>query len=232
MKKLRPTIDIAMTILLLLLMAYEMVGSVFAELCRTVLGVIIDGEELGPIMHETMGIVFILLVCVHLWLNRGWLLNIFKGKYNAVRTLLVITDILLIVDIIFLSVSGVMMSKIFDLVVDASITESVSDDIGFARTAHLLASYWGFVIMSMHIGFHWRKFSVWLFIPMVYGVWAFIKRQIGEYMCLYTQFVFFDFDEPIAFFLLDYVTIMLLFAGLGFVLMRLCRRMPGENIIK
>lgn len=48
-----------------------------------------------------------------------------------------------------------------------------------------------------------------------YGVYAFVKREIGSYMFLRTQFVFFDFGEPLIFFLLDYIAVMGLFVFIG-----------------
>lgn len=48
-----------------------------------------------------------------------------------------------------------------------------------------------------------------------YGVFAFVKREIGNYMLLRNQFVFFDFDEPLLFFYLDYIAIMGLFIFIG-----------------
>lgn len=48
-----------------------------------------------------------------------------------------------------------------------------------------------------------------------YGVFAFVKREIGSYMLLKIQFVFFDFEEPLIFFLLDYVAVMGLFVFIG-----------------
>jgi len=46
-------------------------------------------------------------------------------------------------------------------------------------------------------------------------VYAFGVRQIGEYMLLKTPFVFFDFDEPLIFFYLDYLAVMGLFVCIG-----------------
>ena len=44
-----------------------------------------------------------------------------------------------------------------------------------------------------------------------YGVYAFIQREIGQYMLLRNHFVFFDFEEPLIFFLADYMAVMALF---------------------
>lgn len=48
-----------------------------------------------------------------------------------------------------------------------------------------------------------------------YGIYAFVKRDIGSYMLLQNEFVFFDFEEPIGFFILDYIAAMGLFVCAG-----------------
>lgn len=44
------------------------------------------------------------------------------------------------------------------------------------------------------------------------------KREIGSYMLLKNQFVFFDFDELLILFLLDYMAAMGLFVFIGYYL--------------
>ena len=48
-----------------------------------------------------------------------------------------------------------------------------------------------------------------------YGVYALFRRGIPSYLLLQTQFVFFDFEEPLIFFFLDYLTVMGLFVFAG-----------------
>lgn len=43
-------------------------------------------------------------------------------------------------------------------------------------------------------------------------------------MFMQIQFAYFDYDEPLVFFLLDYLTIMMLFASMGVVLQNLLGR--------
>jgi hypothetical protein len=87
-----------------------------------------------------------------------------------------------------------------------------------ARTVHMLSGYWGFLLMSVHLGLHWNgiKRMAEKFFPMgkrvnmvigylpllisVYGVVAFFQRGIPGYLTLQTGFAFFDFDEPLIFF--------------------------------
>lgn len=92
----------------------------------------------------------------------------------------------------------------------------------------------GGVLMSVHLGFHWsmitgmakrlfpkpsvvRKWAgrVLALVISGYGVYAFIKRDIGDYMLLRSHFVFFDYDEPLVFFYLDYIAVMGLFLLIG-----------------
>ena len=52
----------------------------------------------------------------------------------------------------------------------------------------------------------------------LYGVYAFIKRQIPSYMFLQTRFAFFDFSESRILFILDYLAVMILFAVIGLLI--------------
>ena len=217
-----------MTLVLLLSMAWELVGPAFADLCMKLFKIEIDGYAIAPLVHEVLGISLIILFCVHLWLNRYWIKNLFKGRYNASRFVLALFNFLLILDVIFLLISGVMISKSifigwFDFI-----------SLALARPLHILASYWGYVIMSFHVGLYWNVMSAMMrvklprflaVLPMAYGAYAFMKRNLAEYMFLRSQFVFFDFEEPLIYFLLDYIAIMILFAGLGHCLMLLLRKL-------
>lgn len=98
----------------------------------------------------------------------------------------------------------------------------------------MISAYWGFVLMSVHLGLHWsmmmgmakklfpkpsavRKWigRILALVVAGYGIYAFIKRDIGDYMLLRNRFVFFDYEEPLVFFYLDYVAVMGLFIFIG-----------------
>lgn len=214
-RKLQITADIVMTVMLPFLMAYQLIGET---------------------AHEWLGMAMLAAFICHHMLNSGWHKSLFYGRYNALRIINTATDIILFIDIIFLAVSGIMMSKhIF-------IFLNISAGMGFARTTHLLASYWGFVFMSIHLGFHWsmittqigrlfkRPFNlpVWAIrsaaaLAAGYGVYAFIKREIGGYLLFQNQFVFFDFNEPFINFLMDHMAIMTAFAVVGHYFLKIIR---------
>ena len=202
-------IDLALTALLPLLMAYTLVGEV---------------------AHEWLGLAMLLLFIAHHVLNIRWLKGLAKGRYSAWRILNTSVNLLLAVDFAFLAVSSVMLSYyVFDFL-------PIFGGMEFARKSHMLAAYWGFVLMSTHLGLHWNmavgmlkktlpskkngralnwtlRAAVWL--VSGYGVWAFVKREIGVYLFYRSHFVFFDFDETLWAFLADYAAVMILFAAAG-----------------
>lgn len=74
----------------------------------------------------------------------------------------------------------------------------------------MLSTYWGLLFLSLHLGFHWNRMmgmAARIFGPTsrprrmilrilgagiaLYGVYAFLSRQIPTYMFLQSQFVFF-----------------------------------------
>ena len=207
-------IDIVMTVALLLLMAYQLVG-----------------DE----AHEWIGIIMFLFFIIHHVLNRAWSKSLFKGKYNARRMIQTMLVLLILLCMIGSMVSGIVLSRY----VFASL--NIHGGMALARSVHMLCAYWGFVFMSLHLGFHWnmmigmagRQFSkkmgqytkagiiimrVFAVLIAGYGCIAFIKRDIWNYMTLKNHFAFFDFSEPVIFFLLDYLAVMGLFVFIGYYL--------------
>lgn len=121
----------AMTVLLPVLMAY-----------------MITGQKL----HEWLGMVMLLLFIAHHILNFQWIKNLFRGRYTAVRIFTSLINILLVFDMIGLAVSGIIMSGyVFDFL-------NIHNGIVFARQLHMFSAYWGFILMSVHLGQHWNFF--------------------------------------------------------------------------
>lgn len=211
-RKLQIVIDLCMMIFLPLQMAYSLIGET---------------------THEWIGASMLILFAAHHILNYRWFRSLLKGHYRPVRILNTAVNLLLLIDILLQGISGIVMSKHVFLFLN------IQQGASFARVIHLLSAYWGFVLMSIHIGLHWNamlghikksmkeskrlNFSARILCVGIsaYGVYAFITRQLGSYMLLKTQFVFFDFDEPIIWFLLDYAEMMVLFATFGYYLSKL-----------
>ena len=202
-KRIRMIVDISMTVILPLLMAYSLIGETF---------------------HEIAGITMFVLFVVHQILNRKWYASLFKGKYTARRVFQTVVNLLLLIFMILQPISGILMSKhLFTFI-------EVPGAAATAREIHLVLAYWGFALMCVHAGTHLtaplsklkkKHKGVWIAVVSslaavsAYGVYAFIKRQIADYMFMKSAFVFFDFSEPRVFFFLDYLAVMVLFGTLG-----------------
>ena len=119
--KIKMGIDFLMTVLLFLLMSYQ-----------------ITGQEL----HEWFGAEMLVLFLLHNILNIRWYGSLFKGKYTLLRIMQMIINISVLISMLCLGFSGVVMSRH----VFAGL--SIHGPMATARTMHLAASYWGFVLMS------------------------------------------------------------------------------------
>ena len=216
-RKIRMPVDISMTILSVILMG---------------------GNYLFPadIVHEILGLALFLLWAVHISLNRRWYGAIFKGKYNPYRVMQTFINCGILICTIFLMISGIILSNhIFTFL-------NIQGGLGFARIAHILASHWYYLFMSMHIGMHVgmiankiaqkkdatnessnqeskpqssaRKiiFRIVLALACAYGLYAFIIRGVWKYLFLQQQFFFFDLERGYILFALDYISIIILFA--------------------
>ena len=202
-KRIRMIVDISMTVILPLLMAYSLIGETF---------------------HEIAGITMFAMFVVHQILNRKWYAALFKGRYTARRIFQTVVNLLLLIFMILQPISGILMSKhLFTFI-------EVPGAAATAREIHLVLAYWGFALMCVHAGTHLsaplsklqkKHKGVWIAVVSslaaisAYGVYALIKRQIADYMFMKSAFVFFDFSEPKVFFFLDYLAVMVLFGTLG-----------------
>ena len=105
-----------------------------------------------------------------------------------------------------------------------------------ARTVHMLAAYWGYCFISLHLGLHWSMMlgmmknaaaphdaPRWV-TPLLriagaaaalLGAHALMRHNLLDYMFLRNQFVFFDTERPLYLFFLDYAAIMALWAWLA-----------------
>ena len=96
--------------------------------------------------------------------------------------------------------------------------------------------------MSLHLGIHWnmmlgiagkaagkrsgkdavhpKDYRAWIIrlagvMIAGYGIYAFGQRQIGMYLLLESEFVFFNFEELRIYFFIDYLAVMGLFIWIG-----------------
>lgn len=201
-------VDFAMTAVLLLLMAYSLIGEA---------------------LHEWLGIGMFFLFLLHQMLNLGWYKGLGKGRYSAFRTLQTLLVLLILCTMIGSMVSGIVLSQY------ALGFLPIRGGSDWARMLHLPCTYWSFVLMSLHFGLHWSMvvglarrrmgsgspvrtalMRVLGALIAVCGAVSFSRHDLFSYLFLRTHFVFFDFDQPLALFFADYLSIMGMFVFLGY----------------
>lgn len=200
-------IDALMTAALLLLMSYGLFGESY---------------------HEWVGAGMFLLFVLHHVLNRKWTKNFRKRTYTPFRIVQTVTVAAVLITMFGSMISGILLSRYVFAFVDVRGVPMP------ARSVHMVCAYWGFALMSFHLGLHWSmvtgmvgkllknpsKIRAWTAriagaAVAGYGVYAFKKRAVGTYMFLKAHFVFFDYEEPLFLFLLDYLAVMGFFVFLG-----------------
>ena len=187
-------------------------------------------------LHEWLGTAMLILFVIHNILNIKWYKGFFTGKYTLIRVLHTVVNILLLVSMIRIAYSGIIMSGYaFSFLPRRT-------GVAAARQVHLSASYWGFVLMSIHIGFRWsiisskicrkfksnRKYLIWIFRAIsaaiaIYGARCFCKNDIGSYMLLKNQFAFLDYEKSAVIILAEFAAMIEFWAFSAYYLIKLSR---------
>ena len=195
------SVDIAMTALFFIMLSYPLTEDT---------------------MHEIIGIIVFALFIAHHFLNRKWYKALVKGRYAVVRIIHTIVNMLLLAAVVGIMISAFSISQVV-------IPFSKWIDIPYAREIHMFCAYWAFILIAVHIGLHWstmigmvckknkeKEPGLWknrsakivaAFIAL-YGIYAFIKREIGSYLLLHNSFVFWNYDEWAGWFFIDIFAVM------------------------
>lgn len=217
------TVDALMTLTLLFLMGYQLWGEA---------------------AHEWAGAGMLMLFFAHHILNRSWYKSLFKGRYTPMRVFQTCVDMLLLIAMLAQMYSGIVMSRhVFAFL-------PVDGGMALARRLHILGAYWGYLLMSVHLGLHWNMFlgmakkrtgkaapfkrrSLILFLIglliAAYGAFVFIDRDFPTYLFLRSEFVFLDYEEPVWSFYLDYICLMGLWVFLAHYLSKGLRKLGGKK---
>lgn len=206
---LRRIIDIGMTVLLLLQMAYQVMGEA---------------------AHEWLGMGMTALVIVHQVLNRRWYGAMLKGRYNAYRIVSTCVNVLLLLSFALTAFCGMAMSN-YAVPFMYGIAM-----VSFVRVTHLSMSHWSFVLMGLHLGLHVPvmlaklKNSARRFLDVIcamiagVGLWLFFKNGMPNYLFFRVPFAFLDYEKAGALVLLENVAMLLFWAFAGCQLALMLRR--------
>lgn len=212
-------IDLAMTIALPILMCYSLVGET---------------------AHEIIGTAMFGCFIAHHILNIGWFKALFKGRYTLRRSVNTAVNLLIFLCMLGLMYSGIVLSRhVFTFVqLGGAMT---------ARTIHKLCAYWGLVLMSVHLGMHIRQMTtkmklkgkklrlvlqIIFGIIAIMGIYSFIKLSYADYLFVKVEFVFIDTSVSAFITALRHLSVMILFAEVGYWLNHVLSRTPKTNSSK
>ena len=198
----------------------------------------------GETAHEWAGAGMLILFLAHHILNRNWYKNLFKGRFTPMRVCQICVDMLLLIAMLAQMYSGIVMSRhVFAFL-------PIDGGMALARKLHILGAYWGFLLMSVHLGLHWQMFlgmakkrigaanpskarkAVLFLIGLLiaaYGVSVFVRRDFITYLFLQSEFVFLDYEEPVWSFYLDFLCLMGLWVFLAHSLAKGLRKRGGSK---
>jgi hypothetical protein len=220
----RLVIDLTMTILMLVAMAYQITGNT---------------------IHEVIGVILFLLFVVHNILNRRWYKAITKGKYNIRRVLSITVNLLFLMSMVTIIISSFPISSdLFPFI-------PVNNDMVW-REIHVLTSYWAFILMAVHIGMSWItiinavgkmggithtnriRTIILRFIAVmivVYGVQASFEREMSYKLTIYNPFGW-DADDSTFRFLIDHLAIMGIYISGTHYVLKFVQRKKKEKTSK
>lgn len=211
------------------------VDAVLAAAMPILMAEILTGQE----FHEWLGIGITACFILHHVLNRKWLAGIFRGKYSRVRIALTAVNALLFVCIIVLCLSGISMSG-YAL---ASLKLPLSRTV--VRVLHISFAWWGFILMSVHLGFHWgravKAFAdfckkdclkrIRKYLPKVVcaalaflGIISAARLEIWNYLFFRTGFAYFTDAHAPLLYLGEMLSTMIFFAALGYYYMMILKK--------
>lgn len=217
-RKLKLILDVVMYVLFIILMGYHITGSK---------------------IHEILGVITFLIFIIHNVINYKWYKTIFKGKYTLFRRIQVISNILLLISLTGMIVSGVMISGHVFSFLNLKTTM-------FGRELHMVSTSWGFILMSIHLGFHIgiliRKLNkkmknsmfeyiyyLIVFLICAFGIYSFIKTKIWNDMFLIIKFKFFDMNQSLWIFYLEHLAISIVISLMTYELIKISRNKKERN---
>ena len=212
----RLSLDLVMTLLILLEFAYRLTGST---------------------LHELIGLAMLCLFIVHGAWNWRWFVALGKGRYAAQRLASTTINALLLVAVLLMMASGVLNSDLL-----YSLTQVELDLL--PRELHTAAAYWLLILVGVHLGMHWktvmaeaRKLAggAWDSLPsplralsmnvisaglVTYGIFASFARSVFSRLTAYYSFGNSEVDESMVEFFAQYAAIVGLYAVLTYQALR------------
>lgn len=194
----------------------------------TVLLLVLMGFHLhGEIVHEWAGIIFTLLIILHLYLNRHRLWSLSPNIPLTMRVVNRAINVVTFAVILTAIVSGMMLSR--HILLELPFHNPAS----WVRKLHMTSVHWGMLILALHIGLHWKMLATFfcrllniannsllanVIMPGIFsliallGLYGLLNQDYLDYLLMKVDFSFFDYDESALLFYLRYLAIVVLFS--------------------
>lgn len=206
-------LDMAALILMLISMAYRVVGDTF---------------------HEAAGVIITVFFLFHNFWNLQWYAAVFQGKYDIWRGLRTAVNLLLLLAMLLLIISAVPIAHVIVSAIPVPVRIKMQE-------IHIWSAYWSFILISIHLGMHgmmlrrvFKKMlgisvgkTVWyLFFVgvVVYGIQASFAREIGSQLFLQYTADFWNMDSSLGKFFLDHAAILGMYSGITYSLMKILQK--------
>lgn len=166
---------------------------------------------MNPLYHEILGIILLILVIIHLILNKNYFKNIFKGKYNLTRYLMIITNIGLFIFLFVSILFGVLSSQ--------ELLKALSINNLTIISLHKIFAYISLIFLSMHLGINinavlknikLNKIVKYIIetIIIICGIYSFIKLDFIKHL---TGEYGFSYNTNIVLNILEHLNLILMF---------------------
>lgn len=185
-------------------------------------------------VHEVLGVAFFLLVALHLYRNRNWLKNLRWDGAPLFYKVTLLLDLLLLLDLVIIMVTGVFISNhLFKGLFGQELRRNI-----LVHQLHVSLPYLFLIISGLHLGMHWRglwqKFAGWgngiraskqyqmlrhgtVFCIAIAGLYGSFLNRLGDRLLLKHVFVTEAVQGGGAVFVICIVTIVGLYAVIGFM---------------
>lgn len=181
----------------------------------------------GEVLHEWAGIIFTLLIMLHLYLNRHRLWSLSPNIPLTMQVVNRIINAVTFIVILTAVVSGMMLSRHILLALPFHNPEN------WVRKVHMTSVHWGILILALHIGLHWKMLATFfcrilnisgnspvanIIMPGIFslisllGLCGLLNMDYLDYLLIKVDFSFFDYDESALLFYFCYLAIIVLFA--------------------
>ena len=182
-QKLRIALDIAMTVLLLCVYAFQIIGDT---------------------AHIWVGIVIFVLFAVHIFINRHWFKSVFKGTYTFRRIAMAVVNIALVLAAVTMMITGILKARQIHTTTTYWFLLLIGVHLGL---------HWGiftkFINKNNFIIITVTRILACLF--AAFGVWSFFDRDMFAKLFLGFSFDYWPPARPSILFFAETLSVMGLF---------------------